>query len=125
MVNRCLGINKNNKHCRCITKNNQLFCCESHKPINKEIIEHGCFICTEKINTSKELIYFKCKHAFHKECYNDWLKYSTYDKHICLICRTEFNPSFKSKKIKKIFNKIPMHIINEKIIIIKDILNKY
>ena len=88
-MNRCNAFNKNNKKCRCIIKDNKLFCSDSHKPINDEIINDGCFMCMENIVESKDIIYFKCKHAFHKPCYLDWLKFSTYSKPICMICRTD------------------------------------
>ena len=90
-MNRCTAFNKNNKRCRSLTNNNSLFCCKSHEPINNNIIEDGCFICMEKIINSKEIIYFKCKHAFHKECYNEWLKFSTYKTSICILCRKSIN----------------------------------
>ena len=67
-MNRCNAFNKNNKKCRCIIKDNKLFCSDSHKPINDEIINDGCFMCMENIVESKDIIYFKCKHAFHKNC---------------------------------------------------------
>lgn len=86
-MNRCLAININNKRCRAKTENNQLFCCEKHKPINKEIINEGCFMCMEKINKSNELLYLKCRHAFHRDCYIEWLNYSTYEEPVCIICR--------------------------------------
>jgi hypothetical protein len=86
-MNRCIAININNKKCR--AKTDKLFCCEDHKPINKELINNGCFMCMEKINKTNEIIFFKCKHAFHKICYMEWLKYSSYETPICIICRKE------------------------------------
>lgn len=100
-MNRCSAINKNNKKCRAIIKDKKLFCCESHEPINKEII-NGCFLCMEKIENANEIFFFKCKHAFHKPCYKEWLSYSTYEEPICIICR---NVVF-NKKIKNICPKI-------------------
>ena len=99
-MNRCPAFNKNNKRCRSLTNNNSLFCCKSHEPINNNIIDDGCFICMEKIINSKEIIYFKCKHAFHKECYNEWLKFSTYQTPICILCRKDINV-LKIEKTKK------------------------
>jgi len=99
-MNRCIAINSNNKKCR--AKTNNLFCCESHKPINKEIIENGCFMCMEMITKTNEIILFKCKHAFHKICYMEWLRYSTYDTPICIICRSEVMKN-KQKKLKIIY----------------------
>ena len=102
-MNRCNSITKNNTRCRAKTKDNLLFCCDDHKPLNKEIIENGCFMCMEKIEKSNEIIFFKCKHAFHKPCYIEWLKFSTYDTPICIICRNiTFNkPPQKIEKPKK------------------------
>ncbi len=89
MINRCIAINKNNKHCRAKVKDNKLFCCQSHMPINDEILTDGCYMCGENINKSNELLYFNCKHIVHKPCYIEWLEYSTYSTPICLICRDE------------------------------------
>lgn len=97
-VNRCIGLNKYNKKCRVKTKTGTIFCCENHYPINKEIMTDGCFICYEKVTNSYDLLYFKCKHAFHKSCYLEWLEHSTYEKPICLICRENV---FENKQLKK------------------------
>jgi len=86
MMSRCQAYNKNDNKCRAPLKNNVLFCCQAHEPINKEIIE-SCFLCMEKIENGNEIIYFRCKHAFHKPCYQEWLLESTYETPICLICR--------------------------------------
>lgn len=100
-MNRCIFI-KNNKECRVKTKNNNLFCCKSHEPFNNEIVNDGCFICTDKIEKSNEILYFKCNHAVHKPCYNKWLDYSTYNEPICIICRkiTYSNTNKENKKYK-------------------------
>ena len=87
-MNRCQSLTKNNKRCRAIIKDNQLFCCKNHEPINNEIISDGCCMCMEKISSSKDIIYLNCKHAFHKPCYNEWLTFSTYEGAICIICRS-------------------------------------
>jgi hypothetical protein len=110
-MNRCISITKNNTRCRAKTKNNLLFCCDEHKPINKEIIENGCFMCMEKIEKSNEILFLKCKHAFHKPCYVEWLKFSTYDSPICIICRNiAFNPPLKKIKrpLKFVSNTVPI-----------------
>lgn len=114
--NRCIYI-KNNKQCRAKTKNNNLFCCKGHEPINKELLHNGCFICMEKIEKSSELLYFKCHHAVHKPCYIDWLEFSTYEEPICMICRNvAFVRKVEIKKNKK-------YKIIEDNSIIKNILN--
>jgi hypothetical protein len=115
-MNRCPAINKNNKWCRNICEN-RLFCCKSHEPINKELIEEGCFICSEKIIQTNEILYFKCKHAFHKDCYYEWMKYSTYNNMICLICRKDFIFNKKKKntiKYERVYlnNENPIFKIN-------------
>jgi hypothetical protein len=97
-INRCIAINKNNKRCRAKNKNNSLFCCESHYPINTDIITDGCCMCLEKISNSNDILYFQCKHAFHKPCYKEWLEYSTYESSICLICRSNI---YKEQKLEK------------------------
>jgi hypothetical protein len=85
---RCIGYTKNNNRCRAIIKNNSFFCCKNHEPLNNDILINGCFMCMEKLINSSDILYLKCNHMFHKECYNDWLKeYSTYDNPICMICR--------------------------------------
>jgi len=115
-MNRCISIN-NNKQCRAKTRDNNLFCCKKHEPINRELIENGCFMCMEKIEKSTEILYFKCHHAVHKPCYIDWLEFSTYEEPICMICR---NVAFHRKdEIKK--DKKYKHI--EDISKIKDISN--
>ena len=54
----------------------------------------------DKITDSKEIIYFPCKHAFHKPCYDEWLNFSTYENNICMICRNEvFQESCKKNFI--------------------------
>lgn len=107
---RCIAFNKNGKLCRAKTKNGKLFCCESHNPINAEIMEE-CFMCTEKITSGKELIYLKCKHAFHRECYTEWLQFSTYENPICMICRFEID--IKEKPVKLNRTKVIYQNIND------------
>ena len=120
-MNRCIAYNKNNNKCRAKTKNNLLFCCNDHKPLNNDLINDGCFICSEKINNSNDIIYFKCKHAFHKPCYIEWLSYSTYEKSICMICRNEVLNDNIKKKNKKIYEKI--NISNSNVTIINNIFS--
>jgi len=120
-IQRCIAYNKYGKLCRAKIKNNELFCCSAHNPINKEIMNE-CFMCTEKINSAKELIYLKCKHAFHKDCYIEWLNFSTYDDPICMICRNEL--IIKEKPIK--LNRTKVILINtndERIKNINNLLN--
>lgn len=90
-INRCIGYNKNHKKCRAITKNNALFCSPCHEPLNRELIEDGCFMCMEYIKSSNDIIYFRCKHAFHKDCYFEWLNVCTYKNPICMVCRGEID----------------------------------
>lgn len=99
-MNRCIAYNKNNKKCRAKLMNNNFFCCEAHYPINKELLEEGCFICMEKITSVEQMYYFKCKHIMHKDCYDEWLKYSNYDHSICMLCRGQVlqNPPKKTKR---------------------------
>ena len=105
-MNRCIAYNKNNKKCRTKTAANELFCCEAHKPINQELFEEGCFVCYQKEFQPNELIYLKCKHVFHKECYQEWLKYSTYDNPVCSICLRDVFIHTHQQKV--IVNKISL-----------------
>jgi hypothetical protein len=89
---RCIGLNIHQKKCKNkIRDNNKFFCSKSHEPFNIDFIENGCFTCGEIIEDPNSIIIFKCNHIFHKDCYMEWLKYSTYDKPICLICKNEVN----------------------------------
>ena len=109
---RCIAYNKNGKLCRSKIKNNQLFCCLSHNQINDDILK-GCFICMENINDINEIIYLKCHHAFHKECYLEWLGVSTYENPICLLCREEII-KHTPQKIRK-SNVIMYNAIDERL----------
>lgn len=100
-MKRCIGYQKNNKKCRNRVHGDELFCCDSHKPYNYEFIEDGCYICMEKIIDIKDMYLFKCRHIFHRDCYEDWLKVSTYNEPICMIC--------KQSIIKKIEKKHKLH----------------
>ena len=121
-MNRCIAYNINNNKCRLKIHDNQLFCCESHYPINKDIIEQGCFICYQKEFKSNELIYLKCKHAFHKECYQEWLEHSTYETPVCILClRIVFTHLKEKKQFKKI--NIEKELKKEILQNIKKILN--
>ncbi len=113
-MSRCIAINKNNNICRAKLTDGNLFCCKNHYPINSDIVEDGCFMCTEKIEKISDIMYLKCRHAFHKSCYEEWLKFSTYQNPICLICRSEvlknkgefhFKPKYKEVDLES-FSKI-------------------
>jgi hypothetical protein len=95
-MKRCIGYQKNNKKCRNRVHGDELFCCESHRPFNYDFIEDGCYICMEKNIDTKDMYLFKCRHIFHKQCYDDWLKVSTYNEPICIICK---NAIFKKNII--------------------------
>ena len=72
----------------------------------------------EKIEKSNDLIFMKCRHSFHKPCYLEWLKYSTYESPICIICR---NIAFEKKEKQ---NKKLIKITGQdELIPIKDIMN--
>lgn len=106
-MNRCIGINKKGKKCRYKIKNkDKYFCCEEHKPINREILESGCFMCCEKVEI-KDLWILKCNHAFHYECLNDWFSNNSDEnsKHECPICRKEYIQNQLKKKRKLILIK--------------------
>jgi len=121
-MNRCIGFTKNNYKCRAKTKNNNLFCCKSHEPLNKEILDNNCFMCMDKIINRNEILYFKCRHIVHKPCYLEWLKYSTYTEPICIICRSNtfkiITKSIHKEKFKNIED-------TSKLDNITNILNQY
>lgn len=99
-MTRCIGINKKGKKCRYkIKEEGKHFCCDEHKPINKDILTEGCFMCCEKVDT-KDLWILKCKHGFHYDCLNDWfLNLSENEPMECPICRYEYiQRKDKSKK---------------------------
>ena len=101
-MNRCSGYTKNNIKCRAKTKDNKLFCCDNHEPLNKELINNCCFMCMEKVVKSNDIIFFQCKHAFHKSCYLEWLTFSKYEDKICIICRKNVLPSKITESKKKL-----------------------
>ena len=80
-INRCIGINKNKKKCRKkLNKNQEYYCCNSHKPLNlndEGLVE--CFCCCEDIKPN-DLWHLKCGHAFHKSCFSIWLNKFTENK---------------------------------------------
>ncbi len=109
--NRCMGLKKDGKHCRTrLTKNQYLFCCEAHKPLNRDIMEDGCFCCTEKLVNHKEVLYFRCRHAVHKSCYYEWMKTSENEVAICMLCRT---PVFQSSSKKYVQNEDGVWVYEE------------
>ena len=90
--NRCNGYTKTGKKCRSkLIEKEKFYCCKNHEPLNMDIFSSGCFMCCENIESTKELIYFKCKHIVHRKCYESWLEFSNYSKPICMICRKEIN----------------------------------
>ncbi len=101
VINRCAGRTKSGKKCRTRLKENvYLYCCESHKPYNSEILKDGCFCCSEKLINHKDVIHFKCNHLVHKLCYDYWCKNSsTYETPICLLCKTEINKHLNKKNV--------------------------
>lgn len=100
-THRCKAYNKNQKRCRSKISKDKYFCCEKHYPLNKELIENGCFMCSEKISGPADIYYFRCHHAFHKSCYDEWTKFSNYDNMICLICREDvYVKQFQKIKIR-------------------------
>ena len=116
-MNRCLGITKTNNRCRAKIKDNKLFCCKNHESINKELIDGCCFMCMEKVEKTNDIIFFKCKHAFHRECYFELIKYSNYDSSICMICR---NPVLINTMNEKIFKKVDTTKLDDIIIILNN-----
>ena len=100
IINRCNGYTKNGKKCRSkLTEKEKFYCCKNHEPHNMDIFSSGCFMCCENIESTKELIYFKCKHIVHRKCYDEWTEYSNYSNPICMICRKEINNNIVNNSI--------------------------
>ena len=101
-MNRCKGYISATKKCRKRINSNDFYCCKEHEPINSDMVEDGCFMCCEKINTTNDILFFKCKHIVHIVCYNKWMDFSTYEIPICMYCRGEINTgqSLASNKSK-------------------------
>jgi hypothetical protein len=92
IINRCNGYTKTGKKCRSkLPEKEKFYCCKNHEPLNMDIFSSGCFMCCENVESTKELIYFKCKHIVHRKCYDEWIGYSNYSNPICMICRKEIN----------------------------------
>ncbi len=53
-------------------------------------INEKCMICIEEMNEDEEYFDIKCKHIFHKNCLETYLK--NYN-HICPVCRNEIGES--------------------------------
>ena len=110
-MNRCKGLGINKKVCRKIIYHDIHFCCDAHKPINYDLVDYPCIICSN-LFTYNDIKVLKCNHAFHKECLNDYYESLTCSKNnfeesielTCPLCKE----SLKSinKKIHKRKNKI-------------------
>ena len=109
--NRCSGFTKTGKRCRAKIDEDKFYCCKEHEPYNMEIHTDGCFMCTDNITSSKELIQFKCKHVVHRCCYNEWIKYSNYNVPICMLCRGELKHNTDNYEIN---DDIPIEYKNNK-----------
>ena len=57
--------------------------------ITKDMNEK-CMVCIEEMNEDEEYFDIKCKHIFHKDCLETYLK--NYN-HICPVCRNEIGDS--------------------------------
>ena len=112
---RCIGRTKTNKRCRRkIHKKNEYYCCEKHKPINKDVITTECFMCSEIVNP-KKLWLLECGHAFHRECLKEWMNHllnnedtefnNDDDYNKCLICSKKILVNIEKKKQKIPFEK--------------------
>lgn len=112
-IRRCFAYNKYGKLCRSKINSEKLFCCDAHNPINDDILK-GCCLCMEEIKDTNEIIYLKCRHAFHKPCYLEWLDFSTYENPICLLCRRDFIRPISNVKNKS--NVIKFKFMDERLI---------
>ena len=111
-MNRCKGLNSNNnKICRKIIDNDKIFCCKDHTPINEDVLETPCIICSEYFNAN-ELKILKCNHAFHKKCINEYFDSIINEFNIiinnnkiliCPLCNTNIK-EIKKKTFKNKFN---------------------
>lgn len=50
--------------------------------------EEECVICLEKYNKKENIRTLKCKHFYHKNCIDEWMKNN--DK--CPLCKDTFIP---------------------------------
>jgi hypothetical protein len=101
-VNRCNGFNSRGKKCRTRIENNQLFCCEQHKPLNYSEVIDECPICYAKINKESNQVYIlRCSHMFHYSCIQQWFNKDN-TRRMCPMCRQDVSPP--EKKYKSIFD---------------------
>jgi predicted RNA-binding Zn-ribbon protein involved in translation (DUF1610 family) len=50
--------------------------------------EDECIICTEELNDKYEIIYLDCKHYYHENCINQWIKKNNFKKSfLCPYCQ--------------------------------------
>lgn len=96
-MNRCIGFNKNGKRCKTRINGDKLICCDTHKPLNDDILE-SCVMCCKINLKTNEISTLNCGHCFHNKCLNDFLDISP-DKYSCIYCRQN-GIKQKNKKIK-------------------------
>ena len=109
-MSRCIGLTKNKKPCRSKTKKGIFFCCEQHKPLNKEVLSEPCLMCSQDILTT-DIKILKCNHAFHKACLKEFFSYCI-GQLTCPMCRFEIKMLY-CKKDKKQLTFIEKHTFKE------------
>ena len=55
------------------------------KKIRDSGVEHSCSVCKDEFEISQNVLLLPCKHIFHDECIQPWLK----DRNSCPTCRHE------------------------------------
>ena len=51
--------------------------------VTAEQLNDSCSICLEKYEINEKVVNLKCKHLFHKTCFQQWVAKSVY----CPLCR--------------------------------------
>jgi E3 ubiquitin-protein ligase RNF115/126 len=51
----------------------------------KTSMDHSCSVCKDEFRIEEEVLGLPCKHSFHEECINPWLK----ERNSCPTCRFE------------------------------------
>jgi DNA-directed RNA polymerase subunit RPC12/RpoP len=51
----------------------------------KTSMDHSCSVCKDEFQIEQEVVSLPCKHSFHEDCINPWLK----ERNSCPTCRFE------------------------------------
>lgn len=73
-----------------------------------------CSICTENIESDDSLVITNCKHFYHEECLQEWIKH----RNICPYC-TQSYPLVKYKFLHVYYNSYIRFVYNHKELFLK------